>query len=112
MRLKLVLIVSILAALLGAGGSLGIVLGLYSSLSPLRSPGLLVLTSLVVPLGLTAWGAIFVYRHTARRRKLQAIMTALLSLILILGAFAGTVLLTSGSNRILPEPTPTPRNSG
>jgi hypothetical protein len=112
MRLKLVLIVSILVALLGAGGSLGIVLGFYSSLSPLRSPDLLVLGSFFLPLGLTAWGAIFVYRHTARRRKLQATMTALLSLILILGAFAGTVLLTSRSTRVRPEPTRTPRNSG
>jgi hypothetical protein len=112
MRLKLVFIVSIIAAVVGAGTSILIVLGVFASLRPLNAPSLLVLSTFLLPVGATVWASIFVYRHTARRRKLQAVMTALLSLLLTLGAFSAVVLLTARSVRVLPEPTPTPRNSG
>lgn len=112
MRLKLVLIVSILSAVVGAGVSIAVVLFVFASLEPLNKPGLLVLTTFLLPAGAIAWGTIFVYRHTARRRRLQAVLTALLSLLLTLGAFTAAVLLTSRSTRVLPEPVPTPRNTG
>lgn len=110
MRLKLVLIVSILAALIGSGASIAIVLGVFASLQPMNSPGLLVLSTYLLPAGAIVWATIFVYRHTARRRRLQAVLTVLLSLLLTLGAFTAAVLLTSRSSRVLPQPTPPPRN--
>jgi hypothetical protein len=112
MRLKLVLIVSILAALVGAGISIAIILSVFASLEPLNKPGLLVLTTFLLPAGATVWGTIFVYRHTARRRRLQAVLTALLSLLLTFGAFTAAVVLTSRSTRVYPEPAPPPRNTG
>jgi len=112
MRLKLVLIVSILAALVGSGASITIVLGVFASLQPLNRPGLLVLSTFVLPAAAIVWATIFVYRHTARRRRLQAVMTALLSLLLTLGAFTAAVLVTSRSARVQPQPTPPPRNAG
>jgi len=111
MRLKLVFIVSIIAALIGSGASIGIVLGVFASLRPLSPPSLLVISTFILPAAAIVWAAIFVYRHTARRRRLQAIMTALLSLLLTLGAFTAAVVLTSRSVRPKPETVPLPRNT-
>lgn len=33
-------------------------------------------SSLIIPLGVTVLAAMFVYRHTSKRRKLQALLTA------------------------------------
>jgi hypothetical protein len=112
MRLKLILIASLLAALAGSGASIAIVLGLFASLKPLHTPGLLALSTFVLPAGTIAWATVFVYRHTARRRKLQAVMTALLGVILALATFTAAVLLTSRSARVTPQPTPPPRSAG
>jgi hypothetical protein len=112
MRLKLILIASLLAALVGSGASIAIVLGAFASLKPLKTPGVLVLSTFVLPAAALVWATIFVYRHTARRRKLQAVMTALLGLLLTLGSFTAAVLLTSRSERIPPQPTPPPHNVG
>lgn len=106
MRLKLVFIVSLLAAIVGAGTSMAIVLGLFSSLQPVSAPSLLVLSTFILPAGAVVWASIFVYRHTARRRKLQAVMTALLSLLLTFGAFTAAVLITSRSARSRPQTAP------
>jgi hypothetical protein len=41
----------------------------------LSSPGLLVFSTLLLPVAAIVVASIFVYRHTARRRKLQAFLT-------------------------------------
>jgi len=102
MRLKLILIASLLASLVGSGASIAIVFGAFSSLKPLSAPGLLVLFSFLLPVGAIVWATIFVYRHTARRRKLQAVLTVLLSVILSIAAFTAAVLLTSRAARPAP----------
>lgn len=112
MRLKLILIASLLAALAGSAASIAIVLGLSASLKPLHSPGLLALATFVLPAGTIAWATVFVYRHTARRRKLQALMTALLGLLLSLSTFTAAVLLTSRAADVPPQPTSPPRSAG
>jgi hypothetical protein len=84
MRLKLVFICSILAALIGSGASIGVVLAIFSSLQPMSSPDLLVIAALLLPLITCLVATIFVYRHTARRRKLQALLTAIMSILLSL----------------------------
>ena len=110
MRLKLVLIASLLAAIAGSGASIAIVLGAFASLKPLRSPDLLVLLTFVLPVGAIVWATMFVYRHTARRRRLQAALTAILGLLLTIGAFTTAALLTSRFDRVPPQPPATPRN--
>jgi hypothetical protein len=102
MRLKLVLIASLLASVFGAGASIAIILGVFASLRPILSPGLLVLATFLLPLLTSLLAAIFVYRHTARRRKLQAFLTAILSILLCLAAFIVASILNA---KLDPAPT-------
>jgi hypothetical protein len=82
MRVKLVFTCSLLAAIVGTGSSIAIVLWRFTSLRPLREPGLLVLSTYLLPVLATLAASIFVYRHTARRRRLQAALTAIVALLL------------------------------
>ena len=102
MRLKLVLITSLLAALAGAGTSIAIILGLFSSLRSLRSPGPLIIGTLLLPILTVLLGAFFVYRHTAKRRKLQAFLTAILATVLSLCLFLLASILTARRGPIQP----------
>jgi uncharacterized BrkB/YihY/UPF0761 family membrane protein len=78
------------------------VLGVFSA-KTLSSPGLLVFSTLLLPVATIVFAAIFVYRHTARRRKLQALLTTLIATLLTLALF---VLASILSSRIAPtEPT-------
>ena len=71
MRWRLVIAASLLAAIVGAGSCIALVLGVFS-VKALSSPGLLVASILLLPAGAIIFASIFVYRHTARRRRLQA----------------------------------------
>lgn len=94
-RWKLLIITSLVAALLSAGGMYvftfltAAYVTAFNKLFPLY-PGLLIVFSLAV----NALAFVFVYRHTARRRKLQAALTVLLTIILtaiIVATLAWTV---------------------
>ena len=104
MRLKLVFICSIAAATAGSGSAIAIILWVFSSLRPITSPGLLVLATFLLPALTILLAAIFVYRHTARRRKLQAALTVIISLVLTITFFVIGSILTSRMNPIQPEP--------
>jgi len=95
MRPKLVVGVSMLSALLGAGSCVGIVLGVSSALNSTGKPGLLAFATLLLPIASIIFASIFVYRHTARRRKLQAFITAVLATILTLGIFVLATILSA-----------------
>lgn len=96
MRWKLLLIASLAATLVGAGASLGLSYGLMGTTERIRTPDLTALAILAVPVAVIVTASVFVYRHTARRRPLQAAMTALLSALLTLGAIvAGTLVLAA-----------------
>jgi hypothetical protein len=86
MRLKLVVIASLLAAIVGAGSCIALVLGVFS-VRALSSPGLLVTSTLLLPIAAIIFSSIFVYRHTARRRRLQAFLTVVLATLLTLALF-------------------------
>jgi hypothetical protein len=103
MRLKLVLAASVLAAIVGAGICIALVLGVFS-LKTLSNPGLLVTSTLLLPIATTAFAAIFVYRHTARRRKLQAFLTAIIAILLTLGFLIAAAILTGRYSRVEPRP--------
>jgi hypothetical protein len=103
MRLKLVFIASLLATAVGAGSAIAIVLFVFSSLESIKSPGLIVAATYLLPALAMLYASVFVYRHTARRRKLQAVLTALVSLVLTLTVFVVASMLTS---RPAPEQPP------
>lgn len=82
MRWKLLIITSLLAALFNAGGMRSLAYWMKVSLKPLsEQPGLLA-GLFIIPLIVTTLAGMFVYRHTAGRRKLQASLTLLLTIIL------------------------------
>jgi hypothetical protein len=112
MRPKLVVGVSILAALLGAGSCIGIVLGVFSAVNPVPKPGLIVSATLLLPIATIVFAAFFVYRHTAKRRKLQAFLTAVLATLITLGLLLLTTILTARRGtaeppQIIQPPSPT-----
>jgi len=104
MRLKLVIISSLVAAIVGAGSAIAIILSVFSSLKPVGSPGLLVLSAYLLPAVMTVLAAVFVYRHTARRRKLQAALTALMSLLLVIAFFVAASVITARTEPVDPQP--------
>jgi len=103
MRLKLVIAASVLAAVVGAGVCIALVLGVLSPRA-LSNPGLLVTSTLLLPIATIAFASIFVYRHTARRRKVQAFLTAILAILLTLGLFIGAAILTGRYRPLEPRP--------
>jgi purine-cytosine permease-like protein len=98
MRLKLVVIASLLAAVAGAGTCIALVLGVFSR-AALSSPGLLVLSTFLLPLATIIFASIFVYRHTARRRRLQAFLTVVLAALLTISLLILASIVTSRRDR-------------
>lgn len=111
MRLKLVLIASLIAAVVGAGAGIAIVLFISSSLESIMAPGLFVASTYLLPAVTIFVAAMFVYRHTARRRKLQVALTVLVSVLLTLTIFIAVSTLTPSSTPEQTQPAP-PRNIG
>ena len=103
MRLKLVIAASVLAAVVGAGICIALVLGVFS-VKTLSNPGLLATSTLVLPIATIAFASIFVYRHTARRRKLQAFLTAMIAIILTLTFLIAASILTGRYSPLEPRP--------
>jgi chromate transport protein ChrA len=99
MRLKLVLLTSLVAAILNAGAAIAILLGTYGApgLTPahlgFRSGSWVTILIFIPPLLSAILAAIFVYRHTARRRKLQAALSGVLALVLWLIAIGIATLI-------------------
>jgi drug/metabolite transporter (DMT)-like permease len=110
MRLKLVILASLIAALLGTGLAIVLVLFMFSTLSSMSTAGPVVVGVYLLPVLTTLLAAVFVYRHTARRRKLQAALTTIMSLLLSLALFFVASLLSAPPTELQP-PTPAPRNS-
>ncbi len=82
MRWKLLVLASLAAAVLSIVlWSLFAVI-FFSTARELARHDLIFWLSALIPLGLIAYAGIFVYRHTARRRKTQALMTIIISLLL------------------------------
>jgi uncharacterized protein YacL len=103
MRLKLVLAASVLAAVAGAGICIALVLGVFS-VKALSNPGLIVASTLLLPIATITFASIFVYRHTARRRKLQAFLTAIIAILLTLSFFVAAAILTRRYSPLEPRP--------
>ena len=109
MRWKLLIITSVLAAIVGVGGSAGLLYLLIGSTTLGGRPGLIALGPLLFPLAVITFASIFVYRHTARRRKTQAAATAIISLALTLALIFATtfyIVCCEPPPQTLPAPTP------
>src|ERR1700759_3164147 len=106
LRLKLLIVVSLLAAAVGAGICLSVRFFLLE-----HSTGqgvLLAVATFFAPLAAIIYAAFFLYRHTARRRALQAASAALLTLILTLAALLlGSVLARRPVRELVPAPART-----
>ncbi len=109
MRLKLVLISSLVAAVAGAGSAIVIIVSVFSSLHAIATPGMLVVSTYLLPILTTLLASIFVYRHTARRRKLQAILTATIASVLTILFFVIASIVMARIEPIQPQPKP-PQN--
>ena len=94
MRWKLLIAASLSAAIVGAGACLLAAHFLLGAPPAAAAPGWAATAVLLLPIGAVAAASVFVYRHTARRRSLQAMATALLASLLTLTALlAGSLLL-------------------
>src|SRR5258705_647188 len=102
MRLKLIIAASSAASVVGAGLCIASVLAVPSSAKPFSSPGLLVLATFVIPVVAIVFASVFVYRHTARRRKLQAFLTAILATLLTISFFLIASILSSRQQPVVP----------
>jgi uncharacterized BrkB/YihY/UPF0761 family membrane protein len=104
LRWKLLIAASLLAAVAGAGVCYAAARFLvpYAGANPSSWVAAL---PLLAPLGAITYAAIFVYRHTPRRRALQAATTAILASLLTLTAFTLASVL---SGRPAPELFPAP----
>lgn len=102
MRWKLLVLVSVVAAIAACGIWSGIAVATFGSARALARHDRLLLASALVPLAVAGVAAFFVYRHTSRRRKTQALVTLLFALLLTVGVY----LMAS---QIFPERLTIPR---
>lgn len=110
MRWRLLGLVSVIAPLFGVALWSAVTVAVFGSVRAMARNDLVLLGSLIIPLGVTVFGALFVYRHTAHRRKSQAVIATLLILLLT----AATYLVASRlfeSRLYVPPPfnDPSPR---
>jgi len=87
MRWKLFVIASLAAAIIGCGLWSALAIGIFGTARALARNDWFLLASAIIPLAVSAYSGVFVYRHTARRRKTQATFTVILALLLTLGAY-------------------------
>ncbi len=93
MRWKLLVLVSLVAALLALGLWTAVTVAFFGSARVLAQNDWRLLGSLVIPLGMAAYASVFVYRHTAKRRKTQAVIATLLTLMLTVEGYFGAWVL-------------------
>jgi len=93
MRWKLILIVSLLASSLGAALTVLLLYFFSGSLQALKLSALELIAACVAPALTVVLASLFVYRHTARRRTLQALLTAVVAVFLILSFILAAILV-------------------
>jgi hypothetical protein len=105
MRWKLLLTASLVATLIGAGAPLAIIVGLSGSPHRLLEPDSFILSILLIPFAAITAAGVFVYRHTARRRQVQAMLTVLFAAFLTLSVLVfGSILLSKPAPASAPAP--------
>ena len=93
MRWKLLVLVSLIGALVGSILWSAFIALRFASGTALQRPDWLLIATALVPLALATFAGVFVHRHTARRRKTQAVFAVLLTLLLAVSLhYAGSKL--------------------
>ena len=92
MRWKLLVIASFAAAFISCGLWSAFVIGIFGTARALARNDLFLISSAIIPLAIAAYAGVFVYRHTARRRKTQATFAVIMALLFTVG----TYLIASG----------------
>jgi hypothetical protein len=111
LRWKLLIVASSLAFVVGTGACVAAVRLLAARGGGALTPWAAALV-LLAPLASVTYASIFVYRHTARRRALQAAATALLASMLTLAALlVGSLLTNSRAPEFLQPSPPNARRS-
>ena len=87
MRWKLVLLASLIAALLSVAVWGTLAIGAFGSARELARHDWIFLGSGLIPVIFFVFAGVFTYRHTARRRKTQAILSAILTAILTVATY-------------------------
>jgi len=87
MRWRLLVITSLAAAVVACGLWSTLAIALYGSAGELARHDWFLLASAALPLVFVVYAGVFAYRHTARRRKTQAMITAVLALFLTIGFY-------------------------
>ncbi len=100
MRWKLLLLASLVAALLGFGLWGAITIAFFGTAVDLVHHAGAFFASLLLPLGLAVFAGVFVYRHTARRRKTQAVISATLTVFLITGIYLVAMRISPARFRV------------
>ena len=103
MRLKLVLISALIATAIGVGPAIAILL--FAPSTPKPTGAVFIVATFFLPALTTSLASIFVYRHTARRRKLQAMLTAVIALLLTILLFLIAPIVTR-PKPLQPQPPP------
>lgn len=94
MRLKLVIIASLLAAAIGSGCSIALIIWTLGSLKRITDHAVSRHDwTFLLPLFFAGLASLFVYRHTARKRKLQAALTAVLAILFSVIAHIAALLI-------------------
>ena len=83
MRWKLLVMTSVLASLVGGALWSALVGSLLGPAAVVARRDWLLPLSFIIPLGIAVLAGYFVYRHTARRRKSQALIATIVTLFLI-----------------------------
>jgi hypothetical protein len=105
LRWKLLIAASLLAAAAGSGAFYAAWYFLLAPWGGREAPLWAAALCLLAPLGAITYAAVFVYRHTPRRRQLQAAATALLASTLTLAALTlGPVFMGRPAPELLPSP--------
>ena len=99
MRLKLILIVSGAVSIAGAAGAALLLYLSSGSIQFIHSRGFGLVLACIAPAAAVIFGAFFIYRHTARRRILQALLTVVISVFFILTLFLASVLILGKRTR-------------
>jgi len=87
MRWKLLVLVPMAAALIACALWSALVIVSFGTARDLTRSDWVLLATIIPPLAIAAYSGVFVYRHTSRRRKTQAVLTVILSLFLTLGVY-------------------------
>ena len=103
MRWKLLVIASFAAALISCGLWSLLVISIFGTARALARNDLLLISTAIIPLGVAAYAGVFVYRHTARRRKTQAIVAVIMALLVTFVAYLSV-------SQLFPNRLTIPRN--